>query len=69
MISLYEPEPVDLETFPYPYEAAFTVASDIDSASALRFRAIHALFCGHDLIKEGSPEWCALGLTVNWPRV
>jgi hypothetical protein len=68
MLSISEPEPVEVQKFPYPYQGAFTVASDIDSASIGRFRAIHALFCGRDLIKENSPEWIALGLTTNCPR-
>lgn len=62
-----EPAPIELLKFPYPYQAAFTVASDIDSASISRFRAIHALFCSKELIKEGSPEWRVLGLTPNSP--
>ena len=65
---LSEAEPIELQHFPYPYQAAFTVASDIDSGSILRFRAVHALFCGRDVIKENSPEWHALGLTSNCPR-
>ena len=54
--------------FPYPYQAAFTVASDIDSASIARFRGIHALFCRPELIKKNSPEWQALGLTTDCSR-
>ncbi len=57
--------PIELSKYPYPYQAAFTVASDIDSASVLRFRAIHALFCGDELIKESSPEWQTLGCTSH----
>jgi len=41
-VSICEPDQVEVERFPYPYQGAFTVASDIDSASILRFRAIHA---------------------------
>ena len=41
---------VELLTFPHPYEAAVTVASDIDNASYLRFQAIHALLCGNSVI-------------------
>lgn len=66
-ISSDEPELVEVDHFPYPYQGAFTVASDIDSASTMRFRAIHALFCGHGLIRENSPEWLALGLTTKSP--
>jgi hypothetical protein len=66
--SISEPEPVELQKFPYPYQAAFTVTSDIDSGSLLRFRAIHALFCGSDVIKESGPDWNALGLTSDCPR-
>ena len=54
--------------YPYPYKAAFTVASDIDSANIARFRGVHALFCGREVIKENSPEWQTLGLTTNCPR-
>jgi hypothetical protein len=68
MASLFEVEPVEVQKWPYPYQAAFTVASDIDSGSILRFRAVHALFCGRDVIQEKSPEWQALGLTSNSPR-
>ncbi|HZR15749.1 MAG TPA: hypothetical protein VFE51_00355 [Verrucomicrobiae bacterium] len=54
--------------FPHPYQGAFTVASDIDSASVLRFRAVHALFCDNDIIKVNSPDWNTLGLTPDHPR-
>src|SRR5690348_12878511 len=64
---IHEPELVELQRFPYPYEAAFTVASDIDSANVARFRAIHALFCGRELVRENSPEWQALGLKSSCP--
>ncbi len=67
MITVTEPEAFELLKYPYPYEAAFTVASDIDSGSTLRFRAVHALICGRDLIREDSPEWRALGLKASCP--
>lgn len=54
---------VELLKFPYPYEAALTVASDIDNASFLRFAAIHSLLCGRGVIRPGSLEWETLGLT------
>jgi len=65
---LSEPEPVELLKFPHPYQAAFAMASDIDSANVARFRAVHALFCGQEIIKENSPEWNTLGLTPDHPR-
>jgi hypothetical protein len=67
MVIIKEPEPIELLKYPYPYQAAFAVASDIDSGSILRFRAVHALFCGRGLVKENSPEWHALGLKASWP--
>jgi hypothetical protein len=54
--------PVQLQKFPYPYEAAFSITSDIDSASISRFRAVHSLFSGGGLLKKGSNEWRTLGL-------
>jgi hypothetical protein len=56
-------EVVRLRKFPYPYTAAATVASDIDSATYGRFSAIHSLFCGSEVIRPGTPEWQTLGLT------
>jgi len=56
---------VALLKFPYPYEAAVTVASDIDSASFDRFSAIHALFCGSEVIERGGRHWQTLGLTTD----
>jgi len=56
---------VTLLKFPYPYEAAVTVASDIDNASVDRFSAIHALFCGSGLIERGGRHWQTLGLTPD----
>ncbi len=67
MIVSTEQEPIELLKYPHPYQAAFTVTSDIDSASIARFRGIHALFCGHELVKQHSPEWQALGLTPSCP--
>ena len=61
-ISIRELAPVELQKFPHPYQAAFTVASDIDSASPARFKAVHALFCERSSIRPESPEWQALGL-------
>jgi|SRR5579883_182840 len=63
-----ESAPVELLKYPYPYQAAFAVASDIDSGSLLRFRAVHALFCSRDVIKENSAEWDALGLKTSFRR-
>ncbi|MGZ5487587.1 MAG: hypothetical protein ACXWF4_03575 [Candidatus Aminicenantales bacterium] len=54
---------VRLRKFPYPYSAAATVASDTDNASYGRFAAIHALFCGTEIIRPGMPDWRTLGLT------
>lgn len=54
--------------FPYPFQGAFTVASDIDSANPARFRAVHKLFCGSEVIGEGDPEWQTLGLAKNGPH-
>ncbi|MGH7968621.1 MAG: hypothetical protein ACREIC_07845, partial [Limisphaerales bacterium] len=67
LTSIREPELVELQRFPYPYQAAFTVASDIDSGNIARFRAIHSLFCGRELIRENSREWHALGLNATCP--
>jgi hypothetical protein len=67
MISAEEP-PIEVLKFPYPYQAAFTVASDIDSSNLRRFRAIHDLFSGSNVIQENGPEWQALGLARNYPR-
>jgi len=52
-----------LRKYPYPYTAAVTVASDIDSASYNRFSAVHALFCGSEVIRPGTVAWKTLGLT------
>jgi len=52
-----------LRKFPWPYEAAVTVASDIDDASHDRFAAIHALLGGTDVITPESPHWKTLGLS------
>lgn len=60
-----EAEPVTLGKFPYPFQAAFTVASDIDSASVDRFRAVHSLFCGAGVIQPNTPEWRVLGLCAE----
>jgi hypothetical protein len=67
-IVVLEREPIEVLNHPYPYRAAFTVSSDIDSGSITRFRAVHALFCGEGLIEKTSPEWRALGLTSDCPR-
>jgi hypothetical protein len=44
---------VELLKFPHPYQAALTVASDIDNADWRRFAAVHALFGGRDVIRPG----------------
>ncbi len=59
------PDEVRLRKFPYPYSAAVTVASDIDSASHDRFSAVHALFCGSEVIRPGTDTWRTLGLTAE----
>lgn len=56
---------VELLKFPYPFEAAVTVASDADNASFNRFNAIHSLFCGNNVIRPQTLEWQILGLTYN----
>ncbi len=61
-IAVSEAEPVTLGKFPYPFQAAFTVASDIDSASPARFRAVHALFCGEGVIRPDTPDGRTLGI-------
>ncbi len=61
------PLAVRLAKFPYPYEAAFTVASDIDNASYDRFTAVHALFCGREVIRPGTRPWQTLGLSESSP--
>lgn len=60
-----ESQAVELLKFPYPYQAGFTVASDIDSASVIRFRAVHGLFCQTETIRQHSAEWRALGLSTD----
>jgi hypothetical protein len=55
--------PVTLGPYPYPYQAAFSVSSDIDSANLARLRAVHALFCGNDLVRRGTTSWQVLGLS------
>jgi hypothetical protein len=54
-----------LRKYPYPYAAAATVASDIDNASFNRFAAVHALFCGSEVIRPDTTAWRTLGLTEN----
>ena len=56
---------VELLKFPHPYEAALTVASDIDNASYRRFTAIHALLGGRKAIRPGTDEWQTLGLSES----
>ena len=63
-----EPELVRVRKFPYPYQAAFVVSSDIDSASVARFRAIHDLVCGNDSIEPTSASWKTLGLSAASSR-
>jgi hypothetical protein len=58
---------VELLKYPYPYQAAVTVASDIDNASFNRFTAIHALLTGRQVIRPGTVEWQTLGLTESGP--
>jgi len=65
-IRVSETEPVTLGKFPYPFQAAFTVASDIDGASIARFQAVHALFCGKGVIRPNTPDWHVLGLTTDY---
>lgn len=64
-VAISEPEPVTLGKFPYPFQAAFTVASDIDSASVARFQAIHALCSGDGLIQPDTAAWRTLGLSKD----
>jgi peptidoglycan/xylan/chitin deacetylase (PgdA/CDA1 family) len=61
-IELTEPEPVELGKFPYPFQAAFTMSSDIDGSSVARFHAVHALFCGSEAVRPDSAAWQVLGL-------
>lgn len=56
---------VELRKYPYPYSAAVTVASDTDNATYDRFSAVHALFCGSEVIRPGSEAWRTLGLTKD----
>ncbi len=65
MLTTNERAPVRLKPYPHPFQAGFSICSDIDSASLGRFQAIHALFCSHGLVGEGSSEWKALGLSRN----
>ena len=55
----------ELLKFPHPYQAALTVASDIDNASYRRFAAIHALLGGREAIRPGTDEWQTLGLSES----
>jgi hypothetical protein len=55
----------ELLKFPHPYQAALTVASDIDNASYRRFTAIHALLGGREAIRPGTDEWQTLGLSES----
>ena len=64
-LEVREAELVRLAKFPYPFQAGFTVASDIDSANLERFRAVHALFCAGDVIRPGTPEWRTLALGAD----
>ncbi len=64
-INVSETELVTVRKFPYPFQAAFTVTSDIDSASVARFRAIHVLFCGEGVIRPNTPDWQTLGLSAD----
>lgn len=66
-LSVSEPEPVRVGKFPHPYQAAFAVASDIDSASLARFQAVHALFCGQQPIRPHSAQWDTLGIRTDRP--
>jgi peptidoglycan/xylan/chitin deacetylase (PgdA/CDA1 family) len=66
-ITSAEGELVRLRKFPYPFQSAVTVASDIDSASVARFRAIHALLGREAVIRPGSAEWETLGLNTESP--
>ncbi len=68
-LSVAEAEPVRLGKFPYPYQAAFTVASDIDGASLARFQAVHALFCGHETIRPQTADWHTLGTDAERPAL
>jgi hypothetical protein len=68
-IDVAEAEPVRLGKFPYPYQAAFTVASDIDGASLARFQAVHALFCGQETIRPLTADWHTLGLDAESPAL
>jgi peptidoglycan/xylan/chitin deacetylase (PgdA/CDA1 family) len=62
-----EPEPVELRKFPYPYEGAFTLCSDIDGSSIARFQAVHRLFTSTDRIAPDDPEWAVLRLADDCP--
>lgn len=66
-ISLDESAPVQVGKFPYPFEAACTVASDTDGASIDRARAAHALICQNEIIRPDSPEWRTLEMDRNCP--
>ena len=68
-VSVSETEPVRLGKYPYPYQAAFTVASDIDSASLARFQAVHALFCGQETIRPHTADWQTLGVDTDCPAL
>lgn len=52
-----------LRKYPHPHVAAVTVSSDIDDTSYERFVAVHALFCGSDVIRPGTTAWATLGLS------
>ncbi len=67
-IRVVEPDLIRVRKFPYPYQAAFSLASDIDSASIARFEAIHTLVCSQQILRPDSVHWHTLGLDPTFPR-
>ncbi|HXU12314.1 MAG TPA: hypothetical protein VN898_10150 [Candidatus Binatia bacterium] len=52
-----EEDEVTLLKFPYPYQAAVTVASDTHSSSIQTFEAVHRLVRSRQRIERGSEAW------------
>ncbi len=51
------PDEVVLLKYPYPYQAALTIASDTHVASVETFTAVHTLINSTEWIARGSPAW------------
>lgn len=56
---------VELLKYPYPYEAAFTILSDLHRTTVGEFEAVHRLVNTTDVIRQGDPAWRTLRMD-NW---